>query len=476
MEYAPFGASWGSDDRIVFDDIRGDRGLSQVSAAGGSPQVLTTVNTADSEHGHRLPHVLPGGDAVLFTVTRTRYPKWHETQIAAYSRSTRAQSIVLDGGADARYAQSGHLIYVREGVLMAVPFNLRQVKVTGSAVGLVPNIMQAAYDRFATSESGAAQFDISRAGTLLYVQGGIVPDAVCELVWVDRTGRAEALSLTSGPFMQPRLSPDGRRLAVATFGRNMDIWVFEIERGTFTRLTTEGRNGTPVWTPDGTRLVYRSGLVGPENLFWRLADGGGVAERLTTSKHNEIPASWSPDGKALLYYELGINIPIIRLPLDADRRPHPLVEGSFNAGHAEVSPDGQWLAYSSNQSGRNEVYAQGYGREGPRQQISIGGGHSPIWRRDGTELVYLRPASFGSAAVSVMAVPITRGPRLTLGTPKRLFEGAYQRGAIIRNYDVTSDGQRFLMVREKERILPKLAEMVLVQNWFEELKRLVPGK
>jgi hypothetical protein len=458
----------------VFDDIRGDRGLSQVSAAGGSPQELTTVNTSNSEHGHRLPHVLPGGDAVLFTITRNRYSRWDETQIVAYSRSTRTQSAVIEGGADARYVASGHLVYVRESVLMAVPFDLTRMKVMGNAVGVVENVMQAAYDRFATSDSGAAEFAVSQAGTLLYVPGGVVPDAECELVWVDRTGRAEALSLPAGPFMQPRLSPDGRRLAVATFGRNMDIWVFEIERGTLTRLTTEGRNGTPVWTPDGTRVAYRSGLVGPENLFWRPADGGGVAERLTTSKHNEIPASWSPDGKALLYYELGINIPIIRLPLDADQRPHPLVEGSFNAGHAEVSPDGRWLAYSSNQSGRNEVYVQGYGREGPRHQISIGGGHSPIWRRDGAELFYLRAASPGSTAVSVMAVPVTTQP--AFGTPTKLFEGAYQRGLIVRNYDVTPDGQRFVMVREKERVPPRLTEMILVQNWFAELKRLVPVK
>jgi Tol biopolymer transport system component len=474
----PFGASWGTDDRIVFSRVNG--GLLQVAAAGGAPEELTSLDAAKGEVSHRLPHVLPGGEAVLFTVTRNRFPKWDETQIAVISRRTRAVTVLIEGGADARYVSSGHLIYARQGVLMAAPFDATQMKVTGGSVGLVADVMQAAYELSSANDSGAAQFAVSQNGAMVYVPGGTVPEAARSLSWVDRTGRAEPLPIPPGPFQQPRISPDGRRVAVATIGLKTDIWVFEISRSVFTRLTTEGRNGTPVWTPDSTRLAYRSGIVGPDNLFWRPADGSGAAERLTKSPHHQVPASWSPDGKALVFYDLGQDLTnstddLWVVPLSGNRQPQSLVESAFNKGGADISPDGQWLAYHSSESGRSEVYVQPYGRPGARQQISTAGGQSPVWTRNGQELVYVVPApQAGVGAISMMAAPVTTRPSFGIGAPKRLFDGQYAVNSPARPYDVTTDGQRFLMVQEKERPPVKLTEIILVQNWLEELKRRVP--
>jgi len=267
---------------------------------------------------------------------------------------------------------------------------------------------------------------------------------------------------------------------VNTQQANQDVWVFDLARHTLTRLTTEGRNATPVWSPDGTRIVYRSSVVGPDNLFWQLSDGSGTPERLTTSENNQVPASWSPDGRALAFYTLKQNASDIwLLSLGVDRRSHPLLQTTFSQAGVDFSPDGSWLAYYSNDSGREEVYIQPYPGPGSRRQISTDGGISPVWRRDGRELFFVEPVQpdgNGRPEIRMMAVPVTTQPVLHIGSAKLLFEGQYVSTIPARAYDVTPDGQRFLMLQEKPQPPLVVKEMVLVQNWVEELKRRVPVK
>jgi serine/threonine-protein kinase len=484
------GASWGANGRIVFAREMG--GLWQVSDGGGTPEPLTVIDAPASDVSHRLPHVIQDGDAVLFTVTRNRFPRWDETQVFVYSRRTRTQKRLIEGGADARYASSGHLVYLRNGVLMAAPFDPMRLVVTGGSVALVADVMQAAYEAGSAWDTGAGQLALSDSGALAYIPGGVVPDAQRTLVWVDRNGKAVPLSLSLRSFKDVRLSPDGQRVAVSTFGMNMDLYVFEVARGNLTRLTTEGRNGTPVWSPDGTRLAYRSGRAGADNLYWQLADGSGRPERLTTSRNNQIPATWTPDSQGLIFYELlhqqsdGQRArPISRiayelvdawlLPLYGARTPRPILQSPIFKLGVDVSPDGRWLAYASTESDRPEVYVHPYDRPGPRVKVSADDGMTPVWRRDGRELFFIVPPD-PEGRIQVMVAPVTTKPVLSIGTPTRLFEGNYYTTWPARTFDVTADGQRFLMIQDKDLPSVKISQIVLVQNWFEELKRLVPGK
>lgn len=357
---------------------------------------------------------------MLFTITRNRFPRWDETEVAVYSRRTGTSTVVITGGADARYVPTGHIIYARQGVLMAAPFDLTRLAVTGAAVGVMPNLMQAAYHGGASSDSGAAQLSIADTGAAAYVPGGTFPAAQRSLVLVDRSGRVEPLKAPAGFYLQVRLSPDGQRLATATTGRNQDVWVGELSRGTFTRLTTVGRNAGPVWTPDGKRIVYRSAQAGPDNLFWQPADGG-EPERLTTSPRNQVPAAWSPNGQV-----------------------------------------------------RFQVYVQPYPGPGARIPISTDGGMSPVWRHDGQELFYQKADPGGE--VQMMSVSISTAPNLRAGVPQMLFRGRYFASAPARGYDVLPDGRHFVMIKHDERPAIPVSQVVLVQNWFEELKRIMTAK
>ena len=472
---AMFGASWGSDDTIVF--ARNVEGLWRVSAAGGTPQSITRPDRKKGELKYVLPQVLPGSLAILFTVTHSPLPTWEDTEIVAQSLSTGERTVLVQGGADGRYIRSGHLLYLRRGTLMAVPFDLERLQVAGGAVAVLADVMQAGNTPNEASDSGAGQFSVSESGSLLYLPGGLFPDPERSLVWVDRTGAVKPLALTPRAYASPRLSSDGRRVVFWTQG-DRNIWIHDLTRGTMTRLTSEARNARAVWTPDGTHVTYGSTTGGHENLFWKPADGSGPAERLTTSDHLHVAASWSPDGQTLAFVEAGPETgwDIWVLPRSGDRRARVLFQTRFSEAYPAFSPDGRHLAYASDESGQSEVYVQAYPGPGPRHQVSTDGGTAPAWSRDGRELFYTPTQSVGGQATPtrMMAVPITSRPTLTVGAPRLLFQGRYGASAIVRGYDVAPDG-RFLMVQQKERPPVDAAEMILVQNWLEELKRLVPA-
>jgi serine/threonine-protein kinase len=485
-----FGASWGDDDRIVFSRAAG--GLWEVPAAGGTPQALTVVNSERGELSHRLPHVLPGGDAILFTSTKHRFPRWDQTLISVYSRRTGVSKVLVEGGADARYVSTGHLVYVMEGVLFAAPFDLQRLEITGGPIGVVPDVMQAAYFRGQNADTGAAQFTISTTGTLVYLPGGIFRPAERSVVWVDRTGRSEPLPIAPRAFVTLRLSPDGQQIALSTFGRERDIWVYAPQRGTLSKLAAPGRNGVPIWTRNGERITYAAGTSGPDKLQWVRADSGGSSELLIHSEFNLVPGTWTPDGRQLLYYRETAgpttnrpstsvsSAPWIWVQDAAMKKPPTPIEGPMaNAGGAELSSDGRWLAYHSTESGQLQVYVQAYPGPGRRYQVSADGGISPIWRADGRELFYVQPnvqtPPLGPIEARMMAVPVATQSAFTFGVPKELFAGRYEMNSPARAYDATADGQRFLLIQARERPPELITQMTVVQNWFEELKRLVPG-
>jgi eukaryotic-like serine/threonine-protein kinase len=471
-----FGATWGANDIIIFS--RGQLGLWRVPASGGTAELFARPDIGKGELKFVLPRILPDDRTVIFTVTHTPLPTWEDTEIVAQSLATGERKMLVQSGADGRYLPSGHLAYIRRGTLMAVPFDVDHLETTGGAVALIGDVMQAANETTEVYDSGAGQFSVSPSGALLYLSGGIFPDPERSLVWVSRTtGAVQPLPLPTKAYVSPRLSPDGSRLVVWTQG-DRNVWLNDPSRGTLTRLTSEARNARAIWTLDGKGITYGSAIAGNENLFVRPADGSGPAEPLVTSSNLKYPATWSPSDHALLFVEQNLEsgTDIMVLPASGDRRPRPVVQTRFSEAYPDLSPDGHWLAYASNESGQPEVYVQPYPGPGPRQQVSTNGGIGPAWSHDGRELFYITTPSTGGQATptKMMVVPVTLRPAFTVGAPRQLFEGRFGATSGIRSYDVTADGRRFLMVQQKERTPVAASEMILVQNWLEEVKARVP--
>ncbi len=472
-----FGASWGDGDVIVFATADG---LWRMPGSGGQPEAVS--KPSDDEYAHYLPRILPGGKAILYTRAKTAF-RWDDAQIVVRSLPTGEQKVLIDDAADARYVSTGHIVFVRRGALMAAPFDLARLEVIGGPVALVDGVLQAANMGNTDTDSGAGQFAVSDRGTLIYVTGGIAPDDARELVWVDRNGVVENLTALRREFLAPRLAPDGQRVAVITQPSaatgNPRIWIYDVPRRTLTPLTTVDEAAHwSVWSPDGTRVAFSSELAGKLDLFWKSADGTGTSERLTTSPYRKQPSSWSRDGKTLAFVQggppaTGNDIWILDV-MSADHRPRPLLQTPASESFPTFSPDGGWLAYASNDSGRQEVYVQPYPGPGPRVLVSTDGGTSPTWRSDGKELFYY--AVLPGNLRRMMAVPVkATAAGFSGGTPRKLFEGQYIMADPVNGYDVTSDGQRFLMVQRLDPPSESPSELVLVENWFEELKVRVPA-
>ena len=441
-------------------------GLKRVSADGGKPEVMTTPDPKRRESGHRLPFCLPNGQALLFTIMRD----YTDTQpwIALLRMDTREWHVLLQDAADAKYVPTGHLVFMRQGKLMAVQFNPDRMEVIGQPVPLVGNVMQA----FSTSSgynTGAGQFGISGAGALIYVAGSIIPDLKNSLVWVDQRGAEQPVTALRFPFFGPRLSPDGGRIAYTTETRECQVWVYDLGTSTNSQLTREGLANWVIWTPDGQRLLFdwRKSVVG--NLFWQPHDESLPMERLTTSEYPQYPGSWSSDGKNIAFVERHPDTDYDIAVLDVrSGRITSFLNSRFIEEYPEFSLDGHWIAYSSNESGRLETYVRPFPGPGMKQQVSSEGGFEPIWSRNGKQLFYRWQAQ-------VWAVDVQTEGGFAASKPHLLFEKpGCSDSQIIRSYDLSHDGQRFLMVKYEQRKPAPVTEIVLVLNWFEELKRLVP--
>jgi Tol biopolymer transport system component len=388
--------------------------------------------------------------------------------------------VLLDDAADARYVASGHLVFVRRGKLMAVPFDLERLEVHGGAVAILDEVMQAVNMGNTASDSGAGQFSISPNGTLVYVTGGVAPDQENELVWVARDGTVQPIPAPKGEYIAPHLSPDGSRLAVFT-GASVNeggerVWIYEIARGVLSPLTSNQERVTwSLWSPDGARIVYQTLLAGQGPLTSRSADGTGNAEQLLqASGPSQSPSSWSRDNKIAFVQISPTTQNDIWVADVPSRRAEPVVQTPASERYPAFSPDGKWLAYTSDVSGREEVYVQPYPGPGARVSVSAGVGSAPAWRADGRELFYQAPGE--GAPLRMMSVAVTTpSSTFSAGLPQKLFEGRYGSTTPARGWDVTSDGRRFLMTRPVDPPPPPPSQMVLVENFAEELTRRVPS-
>jgi eukaryotic-like serine/threonine-protein kinase len=463
----PSGASWGSHGIITLATT-GVSAVYQVSDAGGTPQPLARLEKG--EVSQRWPEFLPGSKAVLFAVGPSGF-NFSNAKVAVQSLATGdRRNLFQQGATQPRYALSGQLVYAQGGSLIAVPFDPQRLEVAGAAVPVVEGVLQ-------TTTTGAAQYSLSNNGSLVYVPGDI-HGARLTLVWVSRNGAEQPLAAPANSYLAPRLSPDGRRIAVAIQEQESQIWLYDLSRETLTRFTFDGNvNLTPVWTPDGERIAFVSNSDGQLNIFWQLADGSGGLEQLNASEYVQAPQSWSPDGQVLAFIEVNPTTQrdIWMLPMGNPsagsgqiRKPQPFIRTRFNEAVPRFSPDGHWLAYISDESGRYEVYVQPYPGPGRKSQVSRDGGTEPVWNPNGQEL-------FFRSGDRMMGVEIATQSGFAAGTPRMVFQGQYEAAPIpISNYDVSPDGQQFLMLKptEQEQVAPTQINVVL--NWFEELKQKVP--
>ncbi len=467
------GGSWGEDGTIVFTSDNNGVPLSKVSSVGGTPQFLTTLDRQAGEETHRWPEVLPGSKAVLFT-SNTHGNYYEDSDIVVYSMASRQRKTLQQGGFYARYLPSGHVVYMHEGTLFAVPFDLKRLEVTGQPAPILEGVVT-------NPGVGGAQFSFSDTGNLVYVAGGAGVQNV-SIYWMDREGKFTPLRETPSRYYNPAFSPDGKRLALEIFdGKRRDIWVYEWERDALTRLTFAGEGDSkPVWTPDGQRIVYSSQEKGGVlNLWWIRADGAGDAQRLTESKSPQYATSWRPDGKVLAFFQQnpGTSYDIMTLPIEGDEKsgwktgePKPFVNSPFFELEPAFSPDGRWLAYHSNESGSNEVYVRPFPGPGGKWQISTGGGVAPRWSPNGRELFYRTTDS------KIMVVTYTAsGDSFHADKPQLWSPGQFTERGATRNFDLHPDGKRFAVLKapgtEQAAAMNKVS---FVFNFFDELRRRVP--
>ena len=462
----PYGASWGSDDSIVYGQ---PEGIMRVSANGGTPELIIPTEAEEQVHG---PQMLPGGDWVLFTLTSVRGPaRWDEAQIVVQSLESGERKILWEGGSDARYVPTGHLVYALEDVLFVLPFDLASLEVSGGPVPIVEGVRRAPPNNTAT-----ANYGFSDRGTLIYVPGSAA-GTLRTLTWVDRSGNEERLVAEPRNYIYPRISPDGGRVALDLRDEDNDIWIWDFVRGTLTRFTF-GPEGDfyPVWTADGERVAFGSGGV----FVWKASDNTGSLEQLGGNlgegSESPNPYFFSLEGTQLVFREQEHpdtfdNIGMISI--EEGSEPEWLLRSEFNERNAELSPDGRWMAYQSDESGQYEIYVRPFPNvEDGRWQVSNAGGIHPLWSRDGRELFYL-----AGPPARLMVVPVQTDPTFVPENPQELLEWPYSTLGEGRTYDVSPDGQRFLAINtvpletDADASPPQIN---VVLHWFEELKERVP--
>jgi WD40 repeat protein len=427
----------------------------RVNEAGGTPQRVTTVDPKDPDTFQTRPHLLPGGQSLLFT-NRVG----GDYKIVLLDLRTGAQRVLANGW-DGRYVPTGHLVYARGETLFAVRFDLRRQTVAGLETPVVEGL-------------NFGDYAISNNGLLVYRAGTGASDlrSPSTLQWMDRKGVAQPVNLPPRRWFSFRISPDGRRVATAIFGeegdKKPDIWIGDPERGTLTRLTNDESSDRPVWTPDGQRVVYGSVQGSHYRIYSVPVDGGGKPELLLDSDTWAYPDSWTTDGKTLLFDQDGPDkkTSIKFLTMGADGKPVVHSEYAFQGNSAKVSPDGQWVAYYA-EEGTAEVYIRQFPGPGGRVQISAQTGRVPRWGRNGRELFYEENRAPGR----LMAVDIPPGSRVQPGLPHVLFE----LGGVGMGWDVSPDGTRFLVNNLARPARATGSTMRGVVNWFEELRRRVPA-
>ncbi len=488
------GASWGDDGNIVFASGR-SAGLMRVSSDGGTPSPLTKLK--EGERTHRWPQVLPGSQAVLFTSAGdiAAYAAYDDATIEVLVFKTGERKVLRRGGFSPRYlptsgsapsgsgaltsstltSNNGHLVYLHQNTLFAVPMDLKSLTLTGAPVPILEGA--------SSTITAGGDFDFSQTGLFVYLVG-----SASRTGWLmqglDTSGKRQVLQANAAFYFNPRFSPDGKRLAYGLGSSGgIDLWVKDLERDTPSRLSfLTGQNSYPVWTPDGRALVFRSTDANKPGMYWMRSDGSGEALRLTDGKFADYPTSISPDGKRLAFLRLASNgtPDILTAPIEGDAahprlgQPQVFLGTQFAEVDAAFSPDGRWLAYASNESGTRETYVRPFPGPGGRWQISTGGGRYPRWSRNGRELLFEKLDYSAIMEASYTA----KGDTFTSGVPRVWLAARLLDRDITPNYDLAPDGKRIvaLLAGEEREAQKPLTHLTFLLNFFDELRRKAPGK
>jgi serine/threonine-protein kinase len=468
--------AWAPDGYLFFAEEESP--IRQLSPSGNVSD-LTRLNDAD--RSHRLPSLLPGGHVVLYTVRR-RTITWGDEEVVARVRATGITKVLIRDATDARYVATGHLLFLRRGTLYAVGFDPERLEVRGTPVALMDGVSQALLASDGLDLIGSGQFAVSSTGVLAWVPGAVSTYSLGRLVTIDRQGHETPLRAPVRAYAPMlRSAPDGQRVAVTIYGvAECAIWLFDRTRGTLTKLTPEGEAFWPRWTPDGRRLAFDWLSKGRWLLATQPVDGSATPTSLlsgaccpgtsVSDSGHLAPSSWSPDGQLLAAVHGERDIWIVTAK---DGTARPLLATEAMEAWPEFSPDGRWIAYADDHSGRREVYVQPYPGPGPRIQVSTDGGAAPAWNPDGRELFFIRGGGPSMLAVDVLA---DSSGGLRLGRPRELFKFEAWLGCYpMRCYDVLPDGRHFLALRQ-EPVPPVSATHIhLVQNWVDELSARVPS-
>jgi len=474
QDFGPEGITWGRGGSIVYSRILGS-GLRLIRESGSEPEEFTTLDEKANEVSHRLPHFLPDGSAVLFTVLRytTVTPDWQRAQIWAKSLKTGERKLLLENAMDARYAGNGSLVFARQGKLFAIRFDSDKLTVTGTPVPVLDGVTQSLYGINAVAWTGAAQFSVSDNGTLLYAAGSVEPPFLSNLVWVDRSGRSTPITgAQPRSRFAARVAPDGRRIAFSELYINKDIWLFDPMRGTEDRASYEGQNAFPTMSASGSLVAFRSDRTGPLRIYLGNEHNFREASPITEGPL-DTPSSWTLDGKELAFTRAG-NVYTV-----SATEPHtvqPLLNTAADERFPEFSPDGKWLAYTSNESGRFELYVQPYGGQGRRVTLTSSGAQEPAWSRNSDEIFFINGGRMMSVRYTVSGSEFIPGKPAVLFDLIPLVQGG---GATVRTvYDVSPDG-RFLMIQSVPevavernlRIFPSTLRFVF--NWTDAVEQMI---
>ena len=452
--------NWGSDDTIVYSVP--SRGIMRLPSNGGKPEEIVKFKNEYAVS----PQLLPDGKSVLFG----RIDKQPNMIVVQSLKSGERKE--LFAGNDPRYLPTGHIVYAiqNENSLFGVPFDLKTLETKGGHIPVVEGVFRA---------GGAPQWAVSDTGTLVYVPGTKTSTSSKRtLVWVDRKGKEEPIAAPPNAYNHPRISPDGTRVALTVaIDGNEDVWIWDFVRKTLTRLTfNKERDYFPLWTADGKGITFHNEERG---ILWKAADGTGQDELIGSLPDRALyPSSWSGDGKALVLSEgSGATDDIGMISMEGDHKYSPLLRGKHDERNPQISPNGRWMAYTSDESGRSEIYVRAFPEvdKGGRWQVSTSGGEHPLWSRNGRELFYRN-------GDTVMGVSVKTDLAFSLETPQVLFKGTY---CFVQDedfsWDISPDGRRFLMIKEltdnaqtPAGASPRRINIVL--NWFEELKQRVPLK
>jgi Tol biopolymer transport system component len=457
------GGTWSREGVILFTPVVNSP-LYRVSAAGGLPTPATKLDPVRAEDDHRWPFFLPDGRHFLYLVSSFGSGGQKEKMgIYVGSLDSKEEKFLLRAKSSMAYAPPGYLLFSRERTLFAQPFDAKGLRIMGDPFPVVEDIQF-------LSQIYSARFSASENGMLLYQTASA--STVSQLVWFDRNGKEMGSLGVPGDQDNPRISPDGKRVALNIMDSqtgNADIWIYESSGGIPTRLTSDpAYDGGPIWSSDGTRIVFGSIRPRQWNLYQKSSSGAGSEEPILQSERTKNPVDWSPDGRFILYRAVDekTNLELWVMPVGGDRKPIPFIKTTFGVNHGQFSPDGRWVAYSSNESGKWEIFVAAFPGPGGSWKVSSAGGSEPRWRRDGKELFYLAPDG------SLMAVEVKEGPTFEAGAAKPLFQTRRREhvsSSDMFSYDVSADGQRFLVNADIGEVtsLP----LMVVLNWTAALKR-----